>query len=112
MGFWTEYKHACKVSSFLHEHIFLYNLHHPLLILILEKVLIIEIHILPDHCVDLSERIKMKFSLHFSEIFTNFDKYLKAAAIFELMYLIFGKEKGFNWSWDESIASWAVLLVA
>jgi hypothetical protein len=54
----------------------------------------------------------MKFSLHFSEIFTNFDRYLKAAAIFELLYLIFGKEKGFNWSWDESIASWAVLLVA
>jgi hypothetical protein len=52
----------------------------------------------------------MSFSLHFPEACTNFYKYLKAAAIFELIYLIFGKRKIFNGHWAESTADGPVAL--
>jgi hypothetical protein len=45
MSYWTAKEHACKYSVFLHVHISLYDLIHPLLTLILEKILIEEIHI-------------------------------------------------------------------
>jgi hypothetical protein len=39
------------------------------------------VHNLPDHGVDLYERIQNKFSLHFSKVCTNFYKYLKFSRI-------------------------------
>jgi hypothetical protein len=39
----------------------------------------------PDHCVEFSERIQMKFGLYFSKVYTNFYEYLKFALIFEII---------------------------
>jgi hypothetical protein len=52
----------------------------------------------------------MSFSLYFSEACTNFYKYLKAVAIFELIYSIFGKRKIFNSHWAESTVDGPVAL--
>jgi hypothetical protein len=46
--------------------------------------------------------IQVKSGLHISEFCTNLYEYLKAAVIFELIYLIFGKRKSFNRPWAES----------
>jgi hypothetical protein len=54
----------------------------------------------------------MSFSLYFSEACTNFYKYLKAVAIFELIYSIFGKRKIFNSHWAESTVDGPVALGA
>jgi hypothetical protein len=50
-------------STFFQVQIFLCDLNTPLFPLILEKALSTGIHILLDHCVDLSEVIQMKFGL-------------------------------------------------
>jgi hypothetical protein len=65
MDLWTAKGYTCKDSTFLQEYIFSYDLNTPLLTLILEKVLYQEIHILSSHCVNIFERIQMKFVLHF-----------------------------------------------
>jgi hypothetical protein len=42
---WTVKEHSCKVLSFLHVPIVLYDLNHHLLTLIIEKILLEEKHI-------------------------------------------------------------------
>jgi hypothetical protein len=64
---WIVKEQPRKVSTFLHARKILYDLNHHLLILILEKILLANIHIWPVQCVDLLKRIHMNFGLYFSE---------------------------------------------